>query len=423
MRKDIKERIELIREGKVPEGYKKTKLGIIPQNWQCVRLKDMAEISSGSTPSRKSKENFKGEILWVTSGELKNKYLFMTNEMISKQAVVDNGLRLYEPGTVVIAIYGLEADGIRGTCSIIAKECTISQACMAFTDFKEIDKEYFYYWYQSNGNRIGLKYAQGTKQQNLCSDLIGKISIAFPPIYEQKHILKYLGTFDKIIEKVQAIIDLKQKQKYWLIQNLLTGKKRLSGHYDTWKKEKLKIFLEEMTEKNKSALVSNIKSISNKRGFVNQSKQFGKKVASNDLSNYKIVKNGYIAYNPSRINVGSIALYHGETQGVISPMYVVLKTKNGLNEKYFMYYVRTTLFNQYMKSQLLGSVRETLKFDDLCAIKINFPSYDEQKEIVKVLEMADIEIKLLEQKLELLKQEKKAMMQLLLTGIVQVSEE
>ncbi len=86
--------------------------------------------------------------MWVTSGELKDKYLSSTKEMINNQAVIDSGLKLYKPGTIIIAMYGLEADGIRGTCSIAVKECTISQACMAFTDFKEIESEYFYYWYK-----------------------------------------------------------------------------------------------------------------------------------------------------------------------------------------------------------------------------------------------------------------------------------
>ncbi len=410
MREEIKECNELIKTDEVPNGWKKK------------RIVDICNLSSGSTPSRKRKENFAGNILWVTSGELKDKYLSSTKEMINNQAVIDSGLKLYKPGTIIIAMYGLEADGIRGTCSIAVKECTISQACMAFTDFKEMDPEYFYYWYKNNGNKIGLRYAQGTKQQNLCSDLVGRISMIFPPVCEQRKIIKYLATLDEIIDKTYDLICYKYTQKQWLMQNLLTGKKRLSGFRDEWKTERLKIFLEEMTEKNKLAIISDVKSISNKSGFINQSEQFGKNVASSDLSNYKIVRKGYIAYNPSRINVGSIALYTEETSGVISPMYVVLKTKYGLHEKYFMYYVKTEEFNQRMKSQLSGSVRETLKFNDLCAIKIDLPSYNEQEQIVAVLETADKEIDLLEQKLDLIKQEKKAIMQLLLTGIVRVPQ-
>ena len=144
MREEIKECNELIKTDEVPNGWKKK------------RIVDICNLSSGSTPSRKRKENFAGNILWVTSGELKDKYLSSTKEMINNQAVIDSGLKLYKPGTIIIAMYGLEADGIRGTCSIAVKECTISQACMAFTDFKEMDPEYFYYWYKNNGNKIEI---------------------------------------------------------------------------------------------------------------------------------------------------------------------------------------------------------------------------------------------------------------------------
>lgn len=267
-----------------------------------------------------------------------------------------------------------------------------------------------------------MKMAAGAQHINISQDSLKRIWIVIPNAVQQEYAKKFLEMYLKQIDLLQRKIELLRLKKIWLIQNLITGKKRLPGYYDTWKKDKLKKYIEEMTEKNQSVLVSNVKSISNKFGFINQSTQFGKKVASDDLSNYKIVKKGYIAYNPSRINVGSIALYHGETFGVISPMYIVLKTKNGLNEKFFMYYVKTSLFNQHIKSQLSGSVRETLKFNDLCAIKIDLPSYDEQNTIVKVLETADKEIELLEKKLELIKQEKKAIMQLLLTGIVRVNE-
>ena len=187
-------------------------------------------------------------------------------------------------------------------------------------------------------------------------------------------------------------------------------------------KTKLRNLVTEYSLRNRNGSCTDVYSVTNSQGFIPSTDYFSKEVFSKDLTTYKIVKKGMIAYNPSRINVGSIALYHGETFGVISPMYIVLKTKNGLNEKFFMYYVKTSLFNQHIKSQLSGSVRETLKFNDLCAIKIDLPSYDEQNTIVKVLETADKEIELLEKKLELIKQEKKAIMQLLLTGIVRVNE-
>lgn len=195
--------------------------------WKKEKIKNVAEISSGSTPRRDETENFKGNILWLTSGELKQKYIFDTKEHISKQGAEKSNLTVYKPGTVVIAIYGLEATGIRGTCSIINNECTISQACMAFTNFKKVTNEYFYYWYLQNGQAIGSRYAQGTKQQNLSTDLMGNLSIEIPSFPEQKIIAQVLSTADKEIALLKSSIEQEKQKKKSLAQLLLTGTVRV----------------------------------------------------------------------------------------------------------------------------------------------------------------------------------------------------
>lgn len=93
-------------------------LGTVPKNWKWYRINEICTISSGGTPSRKERDNFKGNILWVTSGELKNRTIEDTLEKISDGAVEEFNLTLYDPETVIIAIYGLEAEGVRGTASI-----------------------------------------------------------------------------------------------------------------------------------------------------------------------------------------------------------------------------------------------------------------------------------------------------------------
>ena len=116
-------------------------------------------------------------------------------------------------GTFVIAIYGLEADGVRGTCSITKSESTISQACMAFTSKGIIQNEFLYSWYKKHGNVIGIRYAQGTKQQNLSYDIIEKFKIAYPTFQEQEKLYKFIALLDeriatqsKIIDKLQSLI-------------------------------------------------------------------------------------------------------------------------------------------------------------------------------------------------------------------------
>ena len=161
-------------------------------------------------------------------------------------------------------------------------------------------------------------------------------------------------------------------------------------------------------------------SISNRNGFINQSEQFGKRVASEDLSTYKLITKDCIADNPSRINVGSIALYNENAPGIISPMYVVFKTNENLLPEYLLELTKTHIFHQKMKNLLSGSVRDSLKFSDLCYMSFEIPSIKEQRAILKIILDADKEILLLQEDLDQEKQKKKALMQLLLTGIVRV---
>ena len=187
-------------------------------NWEEKKLGEVAEISSGTTPSRMNSENFSGDICWLTSGELKSHYIYDTSEKINES--IAETMRTYKKGTVVIAIYGLEAAGIRGTCSILKRDCTISQACMAFTNLKSVHNEFLYCWYIANGNEIGTKYAQGTKQQNLSSDIVSDMSICFPTLAEQQKIGQFFSKYDSLISAQQKEIDKLKDIKKSLLQKM-----------------------------------------------------------------------------------------------------------------------------------------------------------------------------------------------------------
>ena len=116
-------------------------------------------------------------------------------------------------GTFVIAIYGLEADGVRGTGSITKTEATISQACMAFTSKGKVQNEFLYSWYKKHGNVIGIRYAQGTKQQNLSYDIIEKFKIAYPTFQEQEKLNKFIALLDERIATQSKIIEDLKKLK------------------------------------------------------------------------------------------------------------------------------------------------------------------------------------------------------------------
>ena len=145
----------------------------------------------------------------------------------------------------------------------------------------------------------------------------------------------------------------------------------------------LSAFLEQVSERNHNNIPLEVLSVSNKFGFVSQSEQFeDREIASADKSNYKIVSKDVFAYNPARINVGSIARMKVNAQGIVSPMYICFKVKEGLLPQYLEYYFESTQFQKEIEKRLEGSVRLCLLFDGLCNIKVRIPQAKLQQKIV-----------------------------------------
>ena len=179
--------------------------------WEESTIGEQFDLYSGNTPSRLNKEHFNGSINWISSGELKEHYIKDSKEKISEEAA--KNLKMLPKGTFVIAIYGLEAEGVRGTGSILLNNATISQACMAFSHKAEITNEFLYSWYKKHGNVIGIRYAQGTKQQNLSYDILEKFKISYPAIQEQEKLNRFISLLDKRITTQNKIIEDLKKLK------------------------------------------------------------------------------------------------------------------------------------------------------------------------------------------------------------------
>lgn len=131
-------------------------------------------------------------------------------------------------------------------------------------------------------------------------------------------------------------------------------------------------------------------SVSNKYGFVKSEEYFDKKIASKNTSNYRIIKPGYFAFNPSRINVGSIACNFTDSTGIVSPMYTVFKIKDEeeINPIFLLMYLKSDVCKEHINYLIHGATRKVLKKNDLKKLKIPVPSLNEQ---LKILESADKE--------------------------------
>jgi type I restriction enzyme M protein len=147
-------------------------------------------------------------------------------------------------------------------------------------------------------------------------------------------------------------------------------------------------------------------SVSNKYGFINSEDYFDKKIASLNTSNYKIVKQKYFAFNPSRINVGSIACNFTEKSGIVSPMYTLfeIKDKNKILPEFLLMYLKSDLCKEHINHKIQGATRKVLKKDDLFTLKIPVPTIAQQLEILNLVKKEQDTIQQLEEKIDLHKQ-------------------
>lgn len=370
------------------------------------------ELYSGNTPSRMNKNQFDGSINWITSGELKEHYISDTKEKISEEAAKNNSLKLLPVGTFVIAIYGLEANGVRGTCSITTRESTISQACMAFTSKMDIQNEFLYSWYKKHGNIIGIKYAQGTKQQNLSYDIIERFNISYPCMEEQKKLIRFISLIDQRIATQNKIIEDLKKLKCAIIDYTFDNKTQ--SHR---KRILLSDVSAKITRRNTDNQNFNVLSNSANQGIIPQNEVFDREIANeNNTSNYFVISQNDFVYNPRKsvtAPYGPINRYNGETNGVISPLYLCFRCY-GIDVEYLGWYFKSDSWHKYVYQNGDTGVRHdrvSIKDEIFFSMPLYLHSTEEQMEIAKRLNKIESFVSQEEKYLFLLRSQKLYLLQ------------
>ena len=162
--------------------------------------------------------------------------------------------------------------------------------------------------------------------------------------------------------------------------------------------KKLGTAISEYSVRNKLDEEIPVYSVTNEQGFCTG--YFSKDVASKDRTTYKIVPNGYFAYNPSRINVGSVDWQHSEERVIVSPLYVVFGVNESVDKRYLLHYLKSDIARMLIKNYASGSVRDNLKLSTLMEFPFNFRSLEEQKGIADVLDKIDYLIGIQKQKMD-----------------------
>ena len=405
----------------IPQGYKDSPLGIIPKEWEVKRLGEICDYVDyrGKSPNKSSKG-----IFLVTAKNIREGYI--DYEASQEFIPIDEFKEAMRRGKAQIGDVLITTEAPLGhVAQIDNPNIALAQRVIKYRAKNGLLNTYLKHFLMSEKfQTILTANATGSTALGIKGSRLHQLPIAFPGIEEQNNILLILNLWDVAIEKQSDLIEKIKLRKRALMQQLLTGKKRLPGFSGEWKRIKLGEIAERVTRKNEEDN-KNVVTISAQRGFVVQTDFFNKSVASETLDNYYLVHKDEFCYNKSYSNgypMGAIKRLNSFDKAVVTTLYICFKLKNkaSVNIDYFEQYCESGIFNKELVKVANEGGRAhgllNVTPSDFFNMLMRIPNIDEQNAIATVLVNADKEIELANEKLASLQSQKRGLMQQLLTG-------
>mgnify|MGYP004469046681 FL=1 len=377
--------------------------------WQPINLADIFQYFSTNSLSREQLSE-SGILKNLHYGDIHRKYNSIVNETKEITSYVKdinyiNKYELLKNNDLIFADASEDYEGIGKAVEVVnVNNNTVSglHTILARDNSNVFAPMFKGYYFNSPTvhNQIRV-LANGFKVYGISKEVINKLNIKIPSINEQSKIANTLYLLDEKIElQTKKIEDLKLFKLY--------TKNQIFKDCDEI--FKLKDILVKWNKKNKNNSVKYVESINNKYGFISQSDQFeDRNVASKDLNNYYIIEKGVFGYNPSRLNVGSLALKTNDKVSVVSPLYECFTTSQ--NNQYLLEWFDSKYFRKETISKFEGGVRNTLNFSNLCEIEIGLPTIEKQNMYSRIFKIFNNKIEFEVKKLYKLQELKKGLLQ------------
>ena len=385
----------MVEKTNIPQGYKNSPLGIIPEEWEVKRLGEICtHFKSGQT---------------------------ITSENIVKDGIFPvyggNGLRGYTNSYTHEGIFILigRQGALCGNINMVDGKNYISEHAIAVQTKENIQ------WLKYKLENWNLnRFSESSAQPGLSVEKLIRYKLVIPTLNEQIYIARILSLWDTAIEKQSALIEKLKLCKRALMQQLLTGKKRLPGFSGEWREVKLGDIFDERNETNRDDLP--LLSITGDKGVIYQSESDKRNISNNDKSKYKRICPNDIGYNTMRMWQGRSAL--SGIEGIVSPAYTVVKPKECIDARFIIMLIQQSrvVYDFWTHSQGLVSDTLNCKYPDFCQVKVSIPAKAEQTAIADMLCRFDEEIELANKKLYGLQSQKQGLMQQLLTGKKRIVE-
>lgn len=387
-------------------------MGGVSMEWKEVTLGEIGTIVGGATPSTKNTSFYDGNIPWLTPKDLSvnsNKYIFRGERNITEAGFKSCSCKMLPKGSVLFS-----SRAPIGYVAIAANDICTNQGFKSVIPNEETDSEFLYYLLKYNKDNIASQ-GSGTTFAEVSGKTMKDIEVVVPKEKEdQRRIASILSSLDRKIElnnKINADLEEMAQAifKNWFVdfEPFKDGKfvdSELGMIPEGWKVGTLG----DIT-KNKSAKVkerNDVKVLSpvTTGELVLSEEYFTKQVFSSSIAKYKIVNKGDFAYNPARVNIGSLGRNEFDFDGCVSPVYVVFSVLDGY-ENYFDLFRKTDFFKDSVASLAIGGVRQSLSYDDLSSIEVIIPSenaveefnnlYNQMKKTIKANKLENSRLSLL----------------------------
>lgn len=419
----------------IPEGYINSSLGIIPNDWEVKRLGAICEIKGGYAFDSKSFLS-EGQYQIIKMSNLYEGKLDLKRSQSFLNAITNQERDyLLQEGNIIITLTGTVGKRDYGyTYQITNEKNLLLNQRVARIIPKNAETHYLFYLLNTSKflNQFFFSSRGGTGNQANVSTLdVTNIKVTLPPLPQQQKIAEILGTWDEAIEKQSQLIDKLTERKRGLMQQLLTGKKRLAGFSEEWKEVRLGEIGETytgLTGKTKENFGTGNPFIT----YMNVYNSFQINTTQMDYvylekdENQNIIKYGDVFFTissetPHEVGMSSVLLDKIENTYLNSFCFGYrLYSFKTLTPEFAKYYLRSKSIRLEMYKLAQGSTRFNLSKSEVLKIKVILPNITEQTAIANILTAADKEIELAKSQLELLRSQKSGLMQQLLTGKTRV---
>lgn len=414
MREDIKERIELIKCGKVPEGYKKTKLGIIPKDWEIVQVQDVLEKVDNPVEVKLDEE-------YTQIGIRSHGKGIFNKEPVTGKDLGNKRVFWVEPNCFVVNIVFAWERAVARTTDEHVGLIASHRFPMYRVKSDKLNLDYAVKYFLSERGKQIMEFASpggAGRNRTLGLDRFMKSQMVLPPIDIQEDIVRRIDCLGKYIQLYEMQIEQIKIRKKWIFQN---SSKLFGGQWEITPLSEVLIERKELKGNEKLRICS----VSIGKGIVDQIDHLGKLVAADNTEKYNVVGVNDIVYTKSptgEFPYGIVKQNNNYTERVaVSPLYGVFKTKSFeigyiINE-FFSYYQNA---NNFLHPIVKKGAKNTINIanSDFLAAKIKLPQEKEvQKRIVEIIRTANKEIELKYEYLNMLKKEKRVIFTLLLKGI------